>query len=275
MRIPIDWHSAESCLRLVRFLLFLSLTISSAQNIFNRIAFGPNGLFAWPLMKNAFHEKWLESPTLDIVFGKTGFILLNLLRIALLFAGFMDYALPLVLPGLLVVSAVLYLRAFLAMAGADQFNTILLFLLTPCTLFPSPALQAISLVAIAGQVIICYFSNGLVKALAPGWWDGSHLKTLLQTGNFSRKWAARFAAVTDTSIFRLLGSMIVIWELSAVLALFLPLPLLWAYLGIGILFHLINAVVMGLNTFFWSFVSSYPAILFSWHLMDQAVRSFN
>jgi hypothetical protein len=217
----------------------------------------------------------LESPTLDIVFGKTGFILLNLLRIALLFAGFMDYALPLVLPGLLVVSAVLYLRAFVAMAGADQFNTILLFLLTPCTLFPSPALQAISLVAIAGQVIICYFSNGLVKALAPGWWDGSHLKTLLQTGNFSRKWAARFAAVTDTSIFRLLGSMIVIWELSAVLALFLPLPLLWAYLGIGILFHLINAVVMGLNTFFWSFVSSYPAILFSWHLMDQAVRSFN
>jgi hypothetical protein len=31
---------------------------------------------------------------------------------------------------------------------------------------------------------------------------------------------------------------------------------------LGILFHVANAVIMGLNTFVWAFVATYPAILF-------------
>jgi hypothetical protein len=31
---------------------------------------------------------------------------------------------------------------------------------------------------------------------------------------------------------------------------------------LGILFHVANAVIMGLNTFVWAFVETYPAILF-------------
>jgi len=274
MHIPIDWQSAESCLQLVRWLLFLSLTISSLHNISNSSAFGQNGLLAWSLQKYAYQEKGLEWTFLDNLFGRTGFVLLNLLRLALLAAGFANVFLPLVLPALLLVSVVIYIRAFLPMSGADQLNTIVLTCLVPGSMVPSPAIHAISLCAIAGQVIFCYFSNGLLKTQAPGWWKGTHLKTLLLTGNYSRKGVAGLAAITGQPLFRALGSMIVIWELSAILAPFLPAALLWTYLGAGILFHLTIAVVMGLNTFFWSYVSTYPAILFSWHIVDHAVRSF-
>ena len=30
----------------------------------------------------------------------------------------------------------------------------------------------------------------------------------------------------------------------------------------GLLFHMFNAFVMGLNKFFWAFLSTYPAILY-------------
>ena len=275
MRIPVDWQSAQSCLQLIRWLLFLSLTISSVQNISNSAAFGPHGLFAWRFLKYAYREKGLEWAGLDIPFGRTGFILLNLLRLGLLAAGFANAFLPMVLPALLLISAILYIRAFPPMSAADQLNTILLFCLVPSAWSASPALRAVSLCAIAGQVLFCYFSNGLLKSIAPGWWKGSHLKILLQTGNYSRKGIAGLAAKTGQPVFRLLGTVIVIWELSAVIVPFLPAALLWTFLGIGVLFHLTIAVVMGLNTFFWSYLSAYPAILFSWQMVAHALRSFN
>jgi hypothetical protein len=46
------------------------------------------------------------------------------------------------------------------------------------------------------------------------------------------------------------------------LALVLPLPMRLGLLAAGLLFHLLNGLFMGLNTFFWSFTATYPAILY-------------
>jgi len=46
------------------------------------------------------------------------------------------------------------------------------------------------------------------------------------------------------------------------LVLVLPLPLGAVFLAWGLLFHLANAVVMGLNSFLWSFAATYPAIVY-------------
>jgi hypothetical protein len=261
MHTPIDWHSAPTCLQLIRWLLFISLTISSFQNLSNSTSFSPDGLFAWKYLKYAHPEKWMQHPILDKLFGQTGIITVNLARLGLLAAGFTNHALPLVLTALLLISALLYIRAFLPMSAADQLNTILLFCLTVNAWLPD--LATITLFAIAGQVLCCYFLNGLLKAKANKWWNGAHLKDVLQTENYSRKWVVNLASKTSGSAFRLPGGVIVIWELSAIITPLLPPALLWIYLGIGIAFHLFNAVVMGLNTFFWSFISSYPAILFT------------
>jgi hypothetical protein len=53
---------------------------------------------------------------------------------------------------------------------------------------------------------------------------------------------------------------------AAEVAFPLALPLGYPYglvlLGWGVVFHAANALVMGINSFFWSFVATYPAILY-------------
>lgn len=272
MSIRFDMRSAESCLHAVRWLLFLSMTISTIQNIVNSVAYSSRGLLSWKILKYAYQEKLFERPVFDALFGRTGFILLNLARIALMAVAAVSGPSPLVMTALFVLNGALYCRAFLPMSAADQLNTILLFYLLGCAWFPSPGFLALSLCCMAVQVIVCYVSNGLVKALEPGWLNGAHLKSILQTGNYSRRAVALLAGKTGLRPFRLLSKVVIGWELSAIVAPFLPLDLLWAFLGIGILFHLTVAVVMGLNTFFWTFLSTYPAILFLQCLVDHAIR---
>jgi uncharacterized membrane protein (DUF485 family) len=51
------------------------------------------------------------------------------------------------------------------------------------------------------------------------------------------------------------------WECAFPLVLVLPAPFAYVMLALGVLFHVTNAVVMGLNTFVWSFVATYPAVI--------------
>jgi hypothetical protein len=45
------------------------------------------------------------------------------------------------------------------------------------------------------------------------------------------------------------------------LSLAVPMPVALALLAGGVAFHVTSGVVMGLNTFIWSFLATYPAIL--------------
>ena len=55
------------------------------------------------------------------------------------------------------------------------------------------------------------------------------------------------------------GATVVIWESLFPLALVSPRIVLVCWLAIGASFHLSCAVVMGLNTFVWAFLSAYPS----------------
>lgn len=44
---------------------------------------------------------------------------------------------------------------------------------------------------------------------------------------------------------------------------------MWAILAVGVRFHLANALLMGLNSFFFAFVSTYPAIVVANELVHR------
>ena len=292
MSIPFDFHSTETCLPAVRALLFFSLAISSFQNLYNAPQYSNNGLLAWKFLKYAFQRKFFESKTFDILYSNAGFITLNIARIALVLVGAASLALPEVLTALFVIQLLLYIRAFLVTSAADQLNTIILLFLLICAWCPNPAIQTLSLCAMAIHTLFCYFANGLIKLQAHRWRDGSHLKSILLTENYSRKWLARqiekpriagvgvgagpAGGVTSTSAglrpFKYLSLTVIIWEVSAILVPFLPEPLVWIFLAFGLCFHAVVGTVMGLNTFFWTFVSTYPAIIFLAFQIDKLVQ---
>jgi hypothetical protein len=279
MSIPIDFHTAESVLPAVRALLFFSLAISSFQNLYNAPQYSNNGLLAWKFLKYAFQRQFFESKTFDVLFSNVGFITLNIARIALVLVGAASLALPEVLTALFVIQVLLYIRAFLVTSAADQLNTIILLFLLICAWCPNPAIQTLSLCAMAIHTLFCYFANGLIKLLAHRWRDGSHLKSILLTENYSRKWLARQIAKQQTAgvggglkPFKYLSGTVIIWEVSAILIPFLPEPLVWIFLAFGVCFHAVVGTVMGLNTFFWTFVSTYPAIIFLALQIDKLVQ---
>jgi hypothetical protein len=96
-------------------------------------------------------------------------------------------------------------------------------------------------VYLAVQLTLSYFVAGLVKVRQKEWRDGSALTTL--TG--LPAWMAR---------------PVLLWECT--------FPVVWLnhnlcliYLAIGLVFHLVNARVLGLNRFFWIWLAAYPSLL--------------
>jgi hypothetical protein len=261
MSIAYDPGNAAVAIRAVRWLLFISLTGASLQQLYNHKAFSSQGLFAWRLMKYAYPLPLFEGRAFNVIFGRAGFVILNLLRLTLIGLTITGPR-PLLMTALFLVNALIYLRSFLSTSAADQVNSILLFYLLVCAWFPTTGVLSLCLCFIAVQTVICYVVNGLLKAMAPAWSDGSGFKGVLQTENYSRRGIAAMVGRTGQWPLRLVGWLVIVWELSAILAPFLPRELLFVWLGMGICFHLTIALVMGLNTFFWTFVSTYPAIIF-------------
>lgn len=257
-----ECSSAGGCLRAVEALLFLAMSVSSVQYLFNNNAYGPRGLFSWRLQKYLYQVKELERPVYDRLFGRTGFILLHAGRVLLMgFAFFSSRQAP-ALTGLFVLNGILYLRSILSVTAADQMNMIVLFCLLVSAWFPLPGVLILSLGGIATQTLICYWCNGLTKALEPAWRNGSALRGVLQTEDYSRSGLSALAGDSPAWVVRRISQLVIVWELSSFLAPFVPPGFLWIYLGIGIAFHLAVALVMGLNGFFWTFIATYPAILF-------------
>jgi hypothetical protein len=59
-----------------------------------------------------------------------------------------------------------------------------------------------------------------------------------------------------------LSLAVVGWECLFPLAFLLPWPYGIGFLAAGALFHAANAILMGLNTLFLSFLATYPALLY-------------
>lgn len=94
---------------------------------------------------------------------------------------------------------------------------------------------------LAVQLTLSYFVAGLVKLRQPDWRNGKALTRL-------------------TGLSALLAWPVLLWECTFPLA-WLNHTLCLAYLGIGVVFHLANAKLLGLNRFFWIWLAAYPSLL--------------
>ena len=65
---------------------------------------------------------------------------------------------------------------------------------------------------------------------------------------------------------------VIVMETLFPLCLVVPQPWGWPFLGWGVAFHLLCAVIMGLNSFFWAFVATYPALLYASASLRPAIE---
>jgi len=153
--------------------------------------------------------------------------------------------------------------------GSDQMTTILAISFSIALIFGGcPGVLKAGLYFIGAQSVLAYTTAGVAKLLCPEWRNGIAVRGVISTRSHGMRWAATVVQGSPVLQYALCWSTI-LFEIAFVSALFLPPPLLLALLVMGIVFHASIAVVMGLNGFFWAFISTYPSAIF----LNQAIRA--
>ncbi|WP_309614973.1 hypothetical protein [Salinibacterium sp.] len=125
----------------------------------------------------------------------------------------------------------------------------------------SSPFQPVGLYFIAAQALLSYFAAGISKISNARWREGSALHSVLNTATYGDVRAA--ALLTRRPwVGSLIGWSVIFVEIVFPITVVSPPGLLIALLFAGAMLHLGTVLLIGLDTFFWAFTATFPAIIF-------------
>jgi hypothetical protein len=227
--------------------------------------FGDGGIYSWKMIKLSVHPRVLKL-RLDFLFNKPGVSIILLLRLLCSIYLFID---PIsqgttYLLGLIVVTSLLLaIRNPIGNDGSDQMSVIISISLFIAFLFHDTKIAAVSLYFIAAQSILSYVIAGSAKMLSKKWQSGAAVFQIMNTESYGSERIARYLQRSTPVISAVMAWNVMLCEASFFTVVILPYPYFFIFLFWGLIFHFYNAVIMGLNNFFWVFLSTYPAIIYA------------
>ncbi len=146
--------------------------------------------------------------------------------------------------------------------GSDMMTFVLLTGVLIAILSPEEKFQRLGLIYISIHAIYSYFKAGIIKLKGPDWRNGLALPAFLSRSlNLDVRnlgeWLKR-----KPSLSRLLCWGVLVFELAAILVIFMP-SITHYYFLIAAVFHFFIYLAFGLNRFFWIWLTAWPAILYS------------
>lgn len=143
--------------------------------------------------------------------------------------------------------------------GSDRMGLLALWCLVLTRLPPTPSPRELSFGYLGAQLMLSYFISGGVKIVNPDWRSGRALRDVFQFSAYPVSRGLRRLAERPR-LLRVMSWAVMGFELA------FPLTLPWkpaliAGLVVAATFHLANACLFGLNRFFWTWLATYPAIL--------------
>jgi hypothetical protein len=251
----------------IAFIACIGAAISTLEWISGRRQLKDDGLFSWQVIGTrsiavgtsalTASLNWLLSfrPFLSVLALR--FVALILLPPALWF-----HRGPVVALSVIMFSSLLmHLRSPWGMDGSDQMLTQVFGALFLSAIAGSLLAAKATLWFIAGQVCLSYATAGVAKARSTYWHDGKAVFAIFNTRTYGYEPIARFL-LRRPRITKALTWGAVTMECAFTLAIIAGYPGCLIFVAWGVAFHLMNAAVMGLNSFFWSFVSTYPAVIY-------------
>lgn len=170
---------------------------------------------------------------------------------------------------LAISSVILSFRNIIGNDGADQMSLVIFVALAISASSGDRFVQTAGLVFIACQSVLSYVVSGIAKALSPKWRSGVALQQIMNTKTYGMQCASQCLNKLPGAANKVLCWAVIFIEAGFFLVVFLPSPWFLFFLAWGILFHVSNGVLMGLNNFFWSFTATYPSIIFVHHLIQR------
>lgn len=141
--------------------------------------------------------------------------------------------------------------------GADSMTFHILAACTAAKMFPEVREHATGYVA--GFVALSYFFAGVSKINSKSWRSGEALPKFLRYSNaaFPNKYSQTL--LDSKHLTAVVTVAVITFEVLFPLSLLHPSAAMF-FLPVGVLFHLANFYLFGLNRFFWAWLAGYPAI---------------
>lgn len=253
--------------RAMAWLFAAGLLVSTAEYLWEWRQFRGENIYSWkilglkrPVMGGGVLE-WTAARVLDFP-GVMGVLAAQLAAAAVLL---IPAAPPAAIRGAVVVLAftlpAIHFRNGVGDDGSDQMNSVLLAGLLCVALGPGTRIAEMGLWFVALQACLSYAASGVSKAVSPVWRSGEAVFLVMNTASYGSRGVATLLK-DRPALHRALAWSVIVMESSFPLMLLMPPAYAWAFLAWGASFHLFCATVMGLNSFFWSFVATYPALLY-------------
>jgi hypothetical protein len=257
---------AAALLRVTETLISIGVAIQALETLSARHIFSPVGLYDWNLLSTnvTWMRQGIRGALLNVLFQYPGFLILILLQLvgalAILSGQFPEQTFA-AITAMLIVHMLFLLRNQYGLDGSDQMMLLVLTALFVYHLHPTNSMLTIVFGFLTGQLLLSYLTSGIAKAVSPMWRSGDAITGILSTNSYGSRilsrfflknhWAARMAC-WGVFCYECCGPLLVWVHPSAALA----------FIVIGTVLHLSISACMGLNIFFWSFTSTYPALYF-------------
>jgi hypothetical protein len=249
----------------------VGVAIDAAAGIWTRTALSDAGIFAFGPLQTGW-KRWLHgrmSRSLSWLFRYPQVLVLfvvqltgagGLLAIPLLSGAWR----PVVgaCAAALVVAArmLMHARTQLGNDGSDQMTLVVLMSTLVGWLTIGTEIAVVAVCYAALQLMLSYVAAGVAKLGSRTWRDGSALPAILNTVGLGRPALSRFLRPRPRLSMTLSWGVIG-FECLAPAWLLLGPSGAGALIVLGCGFHASIAYTMGLNTFFWAFTATYPALV--------------
>ncbi|MBB3222287.1 hypothetical protein [Pseudoduganella umbonata] len=269
--------SAEDAMGLVVLIAVAGICISAAEELHRRDVFSETGLLSWSVLRYAGGSgvpRWFSWLT-NRFFSSVDFH--YILSVKLIAAGLLGCSLALgpasPVPTAILCGTVLFTllilkaRTSYGMDGSDHMNIVIFLAATLFYASPADSFARNACLFYVGlQSVSSYLVSGLAKLSGPEWRRGTALAGVFSTQIYGRKFAGHlFRAYPG-------AGMAVSWSVIAFQCLFVLVlgadqQVMSLLLFLGAAFHVANAFLMGLNSFVFSFVATYPAVIYLNHAL--------
>ncbi len=245
-------------------LISIGVAIQALETLSARHIFSPAGLFDWNLLSTnaTWMREGIRGALLNVLFQYPGFLVLIFLQlvaaVVILSGQFPEWTFA-AISIMLIVHMLFLLRNQYGLDGSDQMMLLVLTALFVYHLYPTNSMLTIVFGFLTGQLLLSYLTSGIAKAISPAWRSGAAIAGILSTNSYGSRilsrfflkyhWAAR-TACWGVFCYECCGPLLVWIHPGAALA----------FIAIGVTLHLSISACMGLNIFFWSFTSTYPAL---------------
>jgi hypothetical protein len=260
---------------IIQTLACVAVILDAIEVISERQQYGSNGIYNYAIIKTSYKwmiDGWL-APILDLLFSYPYYLCLVALQlvVAILIIShlFTSLSLPFVVV-IFLVHLLSHLRNRYGLDGSDQMQVILFASLAIFYLSSDPLVKQCSLWFICLQALLSYFTAGCAKVRSAAWRGGTAMSDIMNTTSFGSQGFAQ-VLTQKPLLSKMMCWAVIVFECTFPLLAFAGVGPCFVFISVAILFHLSTAMFMGLNSFFWSFVATYPAILFFSHTFTLGV----